>query len=100
MYYAKHTPHREDIDPVLMEVVRNLSWIDKPADDAIDYDFDACRSIFNSNYKNGAEIAMFSYLPDEEYLYGSEDGLSYFLTKNCRLKALWTVIWFFMTLNR
>lgn len=81
VYYAKHTPHREDIDPVLMEVVRNLYWIDKPADDAIDYDFDACSNILNSHYKKGRTIALFGYSPSDEYHYASEDELSTILMK-------------------
>ena len=30
VYYAKHTPHKEGTEPVLMMVVDNLFWIDTP----------------------------------------------------------------------
>lgn len=37
VYYAKHTPHKEDMKLVLMMVVDNLDWIYTPEIDSIDY---------------------------------------------------------------
>ena len=40
VYYAKHTPHKEGTEPVLMMVVDNLEWIYNPEVKTLKYDFD------------------------------------------------------------
>ena len=36
VYYAKHTPHKEGTEPVLMMVVDNMDWIYTPEIDGIE----------------------------------------------------------------
>ena len=51
VYYAKHTPHKEGTEPVLMMLVDNLYWIYNPDIDGIKYGFDGNNSIHNYNFK-------------------------------------------------
>ena len=30
MYYAQRTPHKAEVEPVLMELARNLRWVSNP----------------------------------------------------------------------
>ena len=61
VYYAKHTPHKEGTEPVLMMLVDNLFWINTPEIDGIEYDFDGppCVQFFTSNGKQTGYIAPF-----------------------------------------
>ena len=61
VYYAKHTPHKEGIEPVLMMVVDNLEWIYNPKVKTLKYDFDGrpCVQFFTSNGKQTGYIAPF-----------------------------------------
>ncbi len=41
VYYAKHTPHRLGVEPVLMMLAENLDWVSTPDNiKGIKYDFD------------------------------------------------------------
>ena len=53
VYYAKHTPHKEGTEPVLMMVVDNLEWIYNPEVKTLKYDFDGqpCVQFYTSNGK-------------------------------------------------
>ena len=71
VYYAKHTPHKEGTEPVLMMLVDNLFWINTPEIDGIEYDFDGppCVQFFTSNGKQIGYIAPFR---KKNYIY--DDG--------------------------
>ena len=60
-YYAKHTPHKDGTEPVLMMVVDNLEWIYNPKVKTLKYDFDGqpCVQFFTSNGKQTGFIAPF-----------------------------------------
>ena len=73
VYYAKHTPHKEGAEPVLMMLVDNLFWIYNPEIDGIEYDLDGCNCIKNHNYKSEYE-PWFASFGGEEYSYSSDDG--------------------------
>ena len=77
VYYAQHTPHREGVEPVLMEVTRNLDWIYTPDIKGIKYDYDGSRTIYNENYQDGEKLAIFSFSSDPRYLYCSEKFIIY-----------------------
>ena len=53
VYYAKHIPHKEGTEPVLMMVVDNLEWIYNPEVKTLKYDFDGqpCVQFYTSNGK-------------------------------------------------
>ena len=72
VYYAKHTPHKEGIEPVLMMVVDNLFWIDTPEIEGIEYDFDGYNCIKNYNFKSEDGL-YFASFGGEEYSYDSND---------------------------
>ena len=61
VYYAKHTPHKEGTEPVLMMVVDNLEWIYNPKVKTLKYDFDGkpCVQFFTSNGKQTGFISPF-----------------------------------------
>ena len=71
VYYAKHTPHKDGTEPVLMMLVDNLFWINTPEIDGIEYDFDGppCVQFFTSNGKQIGYIAPFR---KKNYIY--DDG--------------------------
>ena len=77
VYYAQHTPHSKGVEPVLMEVTRNLDWIYTPDIKGIKYDYDGSRTIYNENYQDGAKLAIFSFSSDPRYLYCSEKFIIY-----------------------
>ena len=65
VYYAQHTPHSEGVEPVLMEVVRNLRWIYTPDIKGIKYDYDGYKNIYNGEYGTVA-ASSFAYYSSEE----------------------------------
>ena len=73
VYYAKHTPHKEGTEPVLMMVVDNLFWINTPEIDGIEYDFDGYNCIKNYNFKSEDGLYFASY-GGQKYSYDSNDG--------------------------
>ena len=88
VYYAQHTPHREGVEPVLMEVARNLRWIYTPDIKEIKYDYDGYRNIYNNKYGRD-EGANFAYLFSEEYSYDDGNFLLYTFDKRFRLISVW-----------
>ena len=77
VYYAQRTPHKVGVEPVLMEVTRNLDWIYTPDIKGIKYDYDGSRTIYNENYQDGEKLAIFSFSSDPRYLYCSEKFIIY-----------------------
>ena len=90
VYYAQRTPHSEGVEPVLMEVARNLYWIHTPDIKGIKYDYDGYRNIYNNKYGRD-EGANFAYLFSEEYLYDDGNFLLYTFDKRFRLISVWNV---------
>ena len=85
VYYAQHTPHREGVEPVLMEVVRNLRWIYTPDIKGIKYDYDGYQNIYNDEYGN-LEALSFAYYSSEEYSY--DDGNFFLYTFDNRFRLI------------
>ena len=90
VYYAQHTPHSEGVEPVLMEVVRDLTWASIPGLKGIEYDFDGSNIIHN--YNSAGKDYAFSYYPDETYVYydGGRD-LAYNFNKDFKLVSVWNM---------
>ena len=61
VYYAKHTPHKEGTEPVLMMVVDNLDWIYTPEIDGIEYRFDGVNTIYNHSFTKITTPAFVSF---------------------------------------
>ena len=84
VYYAKHTPHKEGTEPVLMMLVDNLEWIYNPKVKTLKYDFDGqpCVQFFTSNGKQTGFIIP--YLDDKKrYMYADNEwGISLILDCN------------------
>ena len=72
VYYAQHTPHSEGVEPVLIEVVRNLRWIYTPDTKGIEYDFDGNNVIKNTN--SAGRTTALAYYYDETYRYYDGGG--------------------------
>lgn len=88
VYYAQRTPHKDGVEPVLMELVRNLRWTSIPGLKGIEYDFDGNNIIHNFNYA-GRDYA-FTYDPDETYRYYDGGGdLAYNFNKDFKLISVW-----------
>ena len=66
VYYAQRTPHKAEMEPVLMEVVRDLWWTSIPGLKGIEYDFDGYRNIYN-NQNSKQEEEYFAYSFSGEY---------------------------------
>ena len=84
VYYAQRTPHREGVEPVLMEVVRNLRWIYTPDINGISYDFDGYRNIYN-NLNSKQEEESFAYNFSGEYRYYDGESWIYIFDERFRL---------------
>ena len=83
VYYAQHTPHREGVEPVLMEVVRNLHWIYTPDIKGIKYDYDGNNIIYNTD-SNG-KTAAFTYYSSELYRYYDKGDVTYVFDENFKI---------------
>ena len=88
VYYAQRTPHKAGMEPVLMEVTRNLDWIYTPDIKGIKYDYDGYRNIYNNKYGRD-EGANFAYLFSEEYSYDDGNFSLYTFDKRFRLISVW-----------
>ncbi|WP_083378448.1 hypothetical protein [Varibaculum massiliense] len=88
VYYAQRTPHKVEVEPVLMEVTRNLDWIYTPDIKGIRYDYDGYRNIYNNKYGRD-EGANFAYLFSEEYSYDDGNFSLYTFDKRFRLISVW-----------
>ena len=75
VYYAQRTPHKTGMEPVLMEVVRNLRWIYTPDIKGIKYDYDGNNIIYNTSF-SGRDPA-FTYYYRGEYEYYDNGSLTY-----------------------
>ncbi|RLK63062.1 hypothetical protein D3H64_06390 [Atopobacter sp. AH10] len=84
VYYAKNTPHKKGVEPVLMLLVDNLDWIYNPELEGIEYDFDGGNVIYNNNYKS-EDVPWFASHYGKEYHYGSNDYKSYSFNSNFEL---------------
>lgn len=87
VYYAQRTPHSEGVEPVLMEVVRNLRWIYAPDIKGIKYDYDGNNIIYNSNFSG--RDAAFTYYPRGEYEYYDNGSLTYSFDSRFKLINIW-----------
>ncbi|SFE46565.1 hypothetical protein SAMN02910327_01266 [Peptostreptococcaceae bacterium pGA-8] len=84
VYYAKHTPHKEGTEPVLMMLVDNLYWVYNPDIDGIEYDFDGGHVIYNNNFKL-EDVPWFASHGGEAYDYGSNGYKSYSFNSDFKL---------------
>ena len=84
VYYAKHTPHKEGTEPVLMMLVDNLYWVYNPDIDGIEYDFDAGKSINHRN-PDGKDISWFGTFDGQRYIYGDKKYILYEFDKKFKL---------------
>ncbi|MBS5865386.1 MAG: hypothetical protein KIC37_03410 [Coriobacteriaceae bacterium] len=78
VYYAQHTPHKEDCEPVLMMLIDNLEDIYTPDDPkTIGYDFDGEPAILTYD-KNGKQLGFLT--PDGEggYMVDNENLIFHF----------------------
>ncbi|QWT17111.1 hypothetical protein KPC83_04495 [Collinsella sp. zg1085] len=76
VYYAHYTPHKEGVEPVLMELVDSLYWAATPDIEGISYDYDGPRAILNSNYK-GESIPSFTSFEGLKYRYCDNSDLAF-----------------------
>lgn len=98
VYYAKHTPHKEGTEPVLMMLVDNLFWINTPEIDGIEYRFDGGNSIDNKNCKGGGETNFIGGREGKQYIFfdnkmtyyefNKKFDLTYSVDKNLNKKNL------------
>ena len=86
VYYAKHTPHKEGTEPVLMMVVDNLDWIYTPEVKTLKYDFDGqpCVQFFTSNGKQTGYISQFCG-------YDKNKKTIFMLIMNVKYRLFWIV---------
>lgn len=90
VYYAQQTPHKKGMEPVLMEVVRDLTWASIPGLKGIEYDFDGSNIIHN--YNSAGKDYAFSYYLDETYVYYDGGGdLAYNFNKDFKLVSVWNM---------
>ena len=83
VYYAQHTPHKVGVEPVLMEVTRNLDWIYTPDIKGIRYGYDGNNIIYNTD-SNG-KTAAFTYYSSELYRYYDKGDLTYVFDENFKI---------------
>ena len=76
VYYAKNTPHKDGVEPVLMMLVDNLAWVYNPDIDGIKYGFDGNNSIHNYNFK-AKDTPFLSSYGGKIYSYGSNGFKTY-----------------------
>ena len=88
VYYAQRTPHKAEVDPVLIEVVRDLRWTSNPGLKGIEYDLDGNNVIKNTN-SVGRTTAL-AYYYDETYRYYDGGGANaYKFDKRFRFISIW-----------
>ncbi|QWT17110.1 hypothetical protein KPC83_04490 [Collinsella sp. zg1085] len=76
VYYAQHTPHKERVEPVLMELVDSLYWAATPDIEGISYDYDGGNAIYNCNFKE-EDIPLFESRNGLEYAYYTPNSLTF-----------------------
>ncbi|WP_215522871.1 hypothetical protein [Varibaculum prostatecancerukia] len=88
VYYAQNTPHKKGVEPVLMELVRNLRWVSNPDIEGIKYDFDGNNVIKNTN--SAGRTTALAYYYDETYRYYDGGGANaYKFDKQFRFISIW-----------
>ncbi|WP_215522874.1 hypothetical protein [Varibaculum prostatecancerukia] len=81
VYYAQRTPHKAGMEPVVMELVRNLRWVSNPDIKGIKYDFDGNNIIHNID--SAGRDNAFTYYPRGVYKYYYDSGaLAYYFDKH------------------
>ncbi len=85
VYYAKHTPHKERTEFVLMMVVDNLFWINTPEIDGIEYSLDGGNSIYNKNYKGELQTSFTGGYTDKHYYFFDTKSTYYEFNRNFNL---------------
>ncbi|QWT17109.1 hypothetical protein KPC83_04485 [Collinsella sp. zg1085] len=75
VYYAHYTPHKEGVEPVLMELVDSLYWAATPDIEGFSYDYDGGNAIYNYNFKE-ENVPLFESHYSLEYRYYASN--SYF----------------------
>ena len=85
VYYAKHTPHKEGIEPVLMMVVDNLFWIDTTEIEGIEYSFDGGNSVVNKNYNGESQSVFTGGHNDNHYVFFDSKRTYYEFNRNFNL---------------
>lgn len=74
VYYAKHTPHGENVEPVLMVLVDNIADVYHPELEGIGYDFDGKPAILFYD-ENGKQTGFITAM-DYGYYY-NDDNVEY-----------------------
>ena len=88
VYYAQRTPHKDGVEPVLMELVRNLRWTSIPGLKGIEYEFDGNNVIKNTN--SAGRTTALAYYYDESYRYYDGGGANaYKFDKRFRFISIW-----------
>ncbi|WP_311589168.1 hypothetical protein [Varibaculum massiliense] len=88
VYYAQRTPHKAEVEPVLIEVVRDLRWASIPELKGIEYDFDGTNVIKNTN--SAGRTTALEYYYGETYRYYDGGGVNaYNFDKQFRFINLW-----------
>ena len=88
VYYAQNTPYKKGMEPVLMELVRNLRWVSNPDIKGIKYDFDGNNVIKNTN--SAGRTTALAYYYDESYRYYDGGGANaYKFDKRFRFISIW-----------
>lgn len=77
VYYAKYTPHKEGVEPVLMMLMENLDSIDNPEIEGYTYDFDGGPAIVKNDEKKWYTFSVI-HGDEKKYLYSEGNGASYF----------------------
>lgn len=85
VYYAKHTPHKEGTEPVLMMLGDNLEWIYTPEIEGIKYKFRGGNIVSKFNDK-GQETDVFYRSSNEDYSYSDLSEISYTFDKSFKLE--------------
>ncbi|QWT17112.1 hypothetical protein KPC83_04500 [Collinsella sp. zg1085] len=88
VYYAQHTPHKEGVEPVLMELVDSLYWAATPDIEGISYDYDGGNAIYNYNFKE-ENVPIFDSHYGLEYYYFDSGSKLYTFDYKFQLESVW-----------
>ena len=88
VYYAQRTPHKAEVEPVFIEVVRDLRWTSISGLKGIEYDFDGNNVIKNTD--SAGRTTALAYYYDESYRYYDGGGANaYKFDKRFRFISIW-----------
>ena len=79
VYYAKHIPHLETIDPEVIAVVEHLEWIEKPELEGVEYKNKGHALISFYDESNNAYFRFTSGRGIVGYRYSNKEGFNYYL---------------------